>query len=202
MEGYSYTHTPLTQRSRSRLTMLFRRGVGTHQGNEVASSSSGNVCPQSSLLAVPLWTESQRVELMCGSWSKKRKKEKRKKGIKKKRKKHRWRTSRWTFLQTPRTLFHAVKEAHGVYKRTSCSCLYYNVNNKIITHFALSSLSPLCVYPFLMNSHKMRSSRLPRSEERLIRSVGYLGCRREKLFMLSPFLHPSASLSYSWPAVT
>ena len=52
-------HTPLTQRSRSGLTIpLSRQSVGTHQGNDITSNSSGNTRPQSSQLVEPLWSDS------------------------------------------------------------------------------------------------------------------------------------------------
>ena len=50
-------HTLLTQQSQSGLTMLSKHGVGTYQGNELTRNSSGNTQPQSSQLAVPLWTD-------------------------------------------------------------------------------------------------------------------------------------------------
>ena len=51
------THTPLTQRSRSGLTMpLSGHSVGTLSGNELTCNSSENTRPQSSQLAEPLWT--------------------------------------------------------------------------------------------------------------------------------------------------
>ena len=51
------THTPLTQRSRSGLTMpLSGHSVGTLSGNELTCNSSGNTQSQSSQLAEPLWT--------------------------------------------------------------------------------------------------------------------------------------------------
>ena len=53
------THTALTQRSRSGLTMpLCRHSVGTYQEtNELIRNSSGNTRPQSFQLAEPLWTD-------------------------------------------------------------------------------------------------------------------------------------------------
>ena len=51
------THTPLTQRSRSGLTMLSRNSVGTYQGSELTRNSSRNTRPQPSRLAEPLWTD-------------------------------------------------------------------------------------------------------------------------------------------------
>ena len=51
------THTPLTQQSRSGLTMpLSRHCVGTLSGNKFTHNSSGNTRSQSSQLAEPLWT--------------------------------------------------------------------------------------------------------------------------------------------------
>ena len=51
-------HTPLTQRSRSGLTMpLSRHTVGNYQENELTSNSSGNTRSQSFQLAEPLWTD-------------------------------------------------------------------------------------------------------------------------------------------------
>ena len=53
------THTPLIQRSRSGLTMpLSRHSVGTYPYNELTRNLSGNIRPQSSQLAEPLWTDS------------------------------------------------------------------------------------------------------------------------------------------------
>ena len=51
------THTHLTQRSRSGLTMLSRHSVGTYQGNKLTRTSSGKCQPQLSQLAEPLWTD-------------------------------------------------------------------------------------------------------------------------------------------------
>ena len=52
------THTPLTQRSRSGLTMpLSRHSAGTYPENELTRNLSGNIRPQSSQLAEPLWTD-------------------------------------------------------------------------------------------------------------------------------------------------
>ena len=52
------THTSLTQRSRSGLTMpLSRHSVGTYTGNELTRSSSGNTLSQSFQLVEPLWTD-------------------------------------------------------------------------------------------------------------------------------------------------
>ena len=56
------TQAPLTQRCRSRLTMLPRHSVGTPLGNELTRNSSGNARPQSSQLTELLRT---------GSWRKK-----------------------------------------------------------------------------------------------------------------------------------
>ena len=53
-----FTHTPLTLRSRRGLSLPSRHGVGTYQGKELTRNSSGNTRPQSSQLAVPLWTDS------------------------------------------------------------------------------------------------------------------------------------------------
>ena len=51
------THTPLTQRSRSGLTMpLSRHSVGNLSGNKLTRNSSGNTLSQSSL-AAQLWTD-------------------------------------------------------------------------------------------------------------------------------------------------
>ena len=50
------THTPLTQRCRSGLTVLSRHSVGTYQGHELTRNSSGNARPQLFYLAEPLWT--------------------------------------------------------------------------------------------------------------------------------------------------
>ena len=51
------THNPLSQGSRSGLTILFEHSVRTYQGNELTRNSSGNTRPQSSQLAGPLWTD-------------------------------------------------------------------------------------------------------------------------------------------------
>ena len=52
------THTPLTQRSRSGLTMpLSKADCGNLSGNELTRNSSRNIRPQSSQPAEPLWTE-------------------------------------------------------------------------------------------------------------------------------------------------
>ena len=51
------THTPLTQRSRSGLTMPLSWQAGNLSGNELARNLSGNIRPQSSQLAEPLWTD-------------------------------------------------------------------------------------------------------------------------------------------------
>ena len=50
-------HTPLTQPSRSGLTVLSRHSVGTYQGNKLTRNPSGNTRLQSSKLAEPLWTD-------------------------------------------------------------------------------------------------------------------------------------------------
>ena len=53
-----HTYTPLTQRSRSGLTMpLSRHSVGNLPANELTCNSSGNSRSQSSQLAEPLWTD-------------------------------------------------------------------------------------------------------------------------------------------------
>ena len=53
------THTPLTHRSRSGLTMpLCRQSVGKLSGNDLTRNSSGNTRTQSSQPAEPLWTNS------------------------------------------------------------------------------------------------------------------------------------------------
>ena len=55
---YLNTHTPLTQRSRSGLTMpMSRHSVGTLSGNELIRNSSGYTWSQSSQLAEPMWTD-------------------------------------------------------------------------------------------------------------------------------------------------
>ena len=51
------THTLMTRRSRSGLTMLSKHSVGTYQGNKLTCNSSG-ITPQMSQLAEPLWTDS------------------------------------------------------------------------------------------------------------------------------------------------
>ena len=51
------THAPLTQRSRSGLTMLSKQNIGFYQGHELTRNSSGSTRLQSSQLALPLWTE-------------------------------------------------------------------------------------------------------------------------------------------------
>ena len=51
------TNTPLTQQSKSGLTMpSSRHSVGTYQGNKITPNSSGNTQVQPSQLAEPLWT--------------------------------------------------------------------------------------------------------------------------------------------------
>ena len=59
----------LIPRTRSGLTTLSRHSVGTHYGNDLTRSSSGNGRPQSSKLAEPLWIDlwSERVELVRAS---------------------------------------------------------------------------------------------------------------------------------------
>ena len=53
------THPPLTQRSRSGLIMpLSRHSVGNLSGNKLTRNLSGNIQPQSSQFAEPLWTDS------------------------------------------------------------------------------------------------------------------------------------------------
>ena len=60
------TNTSLTQPSRSGLIMLTRgHGVGTYQGNELTSNSSGNAQPQSSQLAEPLLTDRSMKSGVC-----------------------------------------------------------------------------------------------------------------------------------------
>ena len=51
------THTPLTQRSRSGLTVPSRLSVKTYEGSDLTRNASGNTRPQSSQLAKPLWTD-------------------------------------------------------------------------------------------------------------------------------------------------
>ena len=51
------THTSLTYRSWSGLTMLSGHIVETYQGNELTLNSSGSTRPQSSQLAEPTWTD-------------------------------------------------------------------------------------------------------------------------------------------------
>ena len=51
------THTPLTQRCRSELTVSSRHSVGTYQGKELTRNSSGNALVQPSQLAESLWTD-------------------------------------------------------------------------------------------------------------------------------------------------
>ena len=52
------THTPLTYRNRSELTMLLSRySVGTYQKTSSQGNSSGNTRPQSSQVADPLCTD-------------------------------------------------------------------------------------------------------------------------------------------------
>ena len=52
-----YTHTPLTQRSRSGLTIPLSRQCGSLSGNELTRNSSGNTRSQSSQLGEPLRTD-------------------------------------------------------------------------------------------------------------------------------------------------
>ena len=52
------THTPLTKRSRSGLTMLLSKAYcGNLSGNELTRNSLENSRSQSSQLAEPLWTD-------------------------------------------------------------------------------------------------------------------------------------------------
>ena len=60
------THTPLTQRSLSGLTMLSRQSVKTYQGNELGRNSSGNDCLQSPQLAELPWTDPT-TTVICNS---------------------------------------------------------------------------------------------------------------------------------------
>ena len=64
------THTPLTQRSRSGLTMLPRHSVEVYQGNELTRSSSGNdshshfsLLSQRGLIHPETWDWRARAEL-------------------------------------------------------------------------------------------------------------------------------------------
>ena len=87
------THTLLTRRSRSGLTMrLFK--CGNISGNELTRNSSGNTQSQSSQLAEPLWTD---PGLKSGISVRKLI------SIKKKKKKHRRAMNCRTFSQNPRT---------------------------------------------------------------------------------------------------
>ena len=71
------THTPLTQRCRSELTVSSRHSVGTYQGKELTRNSSGNALVQPSQLAESLWTDpGQRVGLVSASLSPLQKKKK------------------------------------------------------------------------------------------------------------------------------
>ena len=83
-----HTHTPLTLRSRSGLTMLFRHSVGNCQRNKLTRNSSGNSRPQSSKLAEPLWIDpglqGGMGELVCASYLHFKKKKRRRGLIKKK----------------------------------------------------------------------------------------------------------------------
>ena len=52
------THTSLTQQSQSGLAMpLSRHSVGTYPETSLHANLSGNIRPQSSQLAEPLWTD-------------------------------------------------------------------------------------------------------------------------------------------------
>ena len=71
-------HTPVTQPSRSGMTILFRHGVRTCQGNEFTRNFSGNVRPQSSQLSHCGLILTYSMELLCMKWSSlKRKRKKR-----------------------------------------------------------------------------------------------------------------------------
>ena len=64
------THTSLTQRSRSGLTMLSGHSVGTYpEKNELTRNSSGDTRSQWSELTEPLWTDPglEKVDLVCAS---------------------------------------------------------------------------------------------------------------------------------------
>ena len=50
------TYTSLTHRSRTGLTILSRRSVGTYQGNELIRNWPDNACPQLSQFTEPLWS--------------------------------------------------------------------------------------------------------------------------------------------------
>ena len=50
-------HTRLTKRSRIGLTILLPRQCGDLSRNELTHNLSGNIRPQSSRLADPLWTD-------------------------------------------------------------------------------------------------------------------------------------------------
>ena len=63
------THRPLTQRSRSGLTLLPWYRVGTYQGNELTRNSSGRVHSRLSLLSHCGLILVQRRGLVCASWS-------------------------------------------------------------------------------------------------------------------------------------
>ena len=72
-----------------------------YQENELMHNSSVNAHPQSSQLAVPLWTDPwpKRVELLCASWS----------PLQKKKKKKCWHgMGHWTFPHN----FHMWRESH------------------------------------------------------------------------------------------
>ena len=89
------THTPLTQRSRSGLTMpLSRHSVGTFQGIALTRNSSRNTRPRSSQLAEPLETDDYSLKIGIGV----------RELIptsKKKKKKHRLGINRQTFRHSP-----------------------------------------------------------------------------------------------------
>ena len=53
------THSPLIQRSQIGLTVLFRHGRSTYQGNELTRNSSWNASPQSSQFAEPPWVDTR-----------------------------------------------------------------------------------------------------------------------------------------------
>ena len=78
------THTPLTQRSRSGLTMpLSRHSVGIYPETSTRDLS-GNIWPQSSQLAEPLWTNPElgsgiSVRELISTSNKKQKKKRRQK---------------------------------------------------------------------------------------------------------------------------
>ena len=79
-------HAPLTQRSRSGLTMpLSRHSVGIYQETSSHANSKGDTRSRSSQLAEPLWTDpgpkSRISERELISTSKKKKKKKRRRGM-------------------------------------------------------------------------------------------------------------------------